>query len=204
MSAQPVSIQKRAETPSGVNPHESFNGRTPPALTGHTITQLRPVCVRTTFTNRAHYHRSRISAAVWIILFFLTFKNIRTIFTSMEQAKENSQNKLPEIELASQELKNFVIECFSDGYTVEETTEKVKRIFPTQEIFVPALFNDAETLKAIIERTNDKLGQTWGTMWKNIKKKAALGDHRSAKLLIEFVRDQSGGIPKELKLIFEE
>jgi hypothetical protein len=101
-------------------------------------------------------------------------------------------------------IKNYAIELYADGYNLDEVRERIRDKYPTYEEIAEITYNDPDDLKKIINRTNEKLGQTWGTMWRNIKTKAALGDYRSSKMLIEFIQNQSGGIPKSLKIIFNE
>lgn len=103
------------------------------------------------------------------------------------------------------EKQKMLINCLSDGMVIEEA----KALFTSAPYLVPGdkfdqWIRDPELLKKVIDKSNDLIGQAWGTMWREIKNKAMLGSIQHAKLLIEFVQNGKKLADNRLRLIFED
>lgn len=103
------------------------------------------------------------------------------------------------------EKQEMVIRLLADGMTLDECAE----IMTSDPQLVPAetmyrWLRDVELLKAVIARTNDLIGQAWGTMWQAIKRNAMLGSTPHSKLLIEYVQNGKRLPDQTLRLIFDK
>lgn len=98
-----------------------------------------------------------------------------------------------------------LVELLADGLTVEECVKELTCepwLIPVEE--VNAWLKDAELLQRAIDRSNDLIGQAWGTMWKSIKRSAMLGSIQHSKLLIEYLSNDRRLGDKTLKVIFDD
>jgi hypothetical protein len=109
------------------------------------------------------------------------------------------------------EEKNFnaaeekFIDLLSDGFQLSDAVAVLCGcVYNLSGDQVQAMYRNAEILQAIVERSNDKLGQAWGTMWQRIKEQAMLGSVSHSKLLIDFIQNKSSGNFNRLKISFDE
>ena len=102
------------------------------------------------------------------------------------------------------EKERVLIKMLAEGQTMPEcrkTLSEDPHLVPIET--VEKWLADAELLKEVIERSNDLIGQAWGTMWLNIKRNAMLGSVPHSKLLIEFVQNGKRLAVGKLSLIFD-
>jgi len=97
------------------------------------------------------------------------------------------------------------IDLLSDGYQISDARSVLcGPVYNLSGDQLEAMYRNSEVLQAIIERSNDKLGQAWGTMWQRIKEQAMLGSVSHSKLLIDFIQNKSAGNFGRLKISFDE
>lgn len=101
--------------------------------------------------------------------------------------------------------KDIFIDLMSDGHTYDEVCNILcsePHLIPVESLL--EWYKDPEVLKEIIESGSNKIGQVWGSMWKNIKRQAALGSIPHSKLLIEHVQNSKSVALSKLQFFFED
>jgi hypothetical protein len=124
-------------------------------------------------------------------IFFIAFKSMRMYFLCMEMETVSPQQ--------------FFVDYMADGFSFEEIKRKLTVApFNLSEDQVNNFYRDAELLQRIIETANARLGQTWGSMWRQIKIKAALGSIQESKILIDFIQNGKAVPFSKLRVIFDD
>ena len=100
---------------------------------------------------------------------------------------------------------DLLVSLLADGRTVEECTEKLcGDPHLVDRDLVGTWLRDPDLLQRAIDRSNDLIGQAWGTMWLNVKAKAMLGSIQHARLLIEFIQNNNRLSDNTLKILFDK
>jgi hypothetical protein len=103
------------------------------------------------------------------------------------------------------ENQELLISLLADGLTIDQCIDSLSRPpHLVDKAIVEDWLRDPELLKRAIKKSNDIIGQAWGTMWYSIKKQAMLGSIQHSKLLIDFITNNNRLPDNTLKLIFDK